>query len=145
MPYFLIILRMKMKLIYFNVTVSNQEWKSMPLTQKESVYDWPSNLCRSKPTSKPTLFPLRIRRVIPSYPKLFYSRLIHNYDLGENLKKDDAFVLLDIKVMWQPMNVSILMNAHWPMMKNIKLIIANFNFLSRYVTTPQSAPILLAV
>ena len=62
-----------------------------------------------------------------------------------NLKKDRAFVLLGIKVMWQPMNVSTLMNAHWPLMKNIDWPIENWNILSRYVTNQQSVPILLAV
>jgi hypothetical protein len=52
-------LRMKPKLIYFNVTVSNQEFKLTKVT-----------------------------------------------------RKDHAFVLLGIKVMRQPMNVSTLMNAH---------------------------------
>ena len=62
-----------------------------------------------------------------------------------NLKKDRAFVLLGIKVMWQPMNVLTLMNAHWPLMKNIDWPIENWNILSRYVTNQQSVPILSAV
>ena len=60
-------------------------------------------------------------------------------------KKDHAFVLLGIEVIRQPMNVSTLMNANWPLMKNIDWPTVILNILSRCVTNQQSAPILSAV